>query len=227
MKFSISQEVKDVGVNGIYFTINGMKNDANAPYFDGFFEQICGVIWNETSKESIKTNPVLIGFRDLHSAVGVSNRKNVASSENLLRMLENKKILPRINLLVDIYNLISIQTRLSLGAHDLSMVTGSISLRLTNGTEKFLPLGQKEIQTVKAGEYSYVDDGNDVICRMEVRQVEKTKITVDTTDAFYIVQGNLNTPYEDILYAATELARLTKKFCGGEVCMLYPENIQL
>jgi DNA/RNA-binding domain of Phe-tRNA-synthetase-like protein len=64
------------------------------------------------------------------------------------------------------------------------MITGNISQRLTNGTEKFLPLGQKEIQTVEAGEYSYIDDANDVMCRMEVRQVEKTKVTVDTTMLF-------------------------------------------
>jgi DNA/RNA-binding domain of Phe-tRNA-synthetase-like protein len=98
--------------------------------------------------------------------------------------------LPRINLLVDIYNLVSVKTHLSLGAHDRQKLGGDVHLKLTTGTERFWPIGTNELYPVKPGKYAYVDDDNDIICRLEVRQVEKTKVLPDTTACFFIVQGN-------------------------------------
>jgi DNA/RNA-binding domain of Phe-tRNA-synthetase-like protein len=153
--------------------------------------------------------------------VGVSNRKNVASPENLLRWLLKNGELPALNVVVDIYNLVSVRTRLALGAHDMARVTGGITLRLTNGSEGFVPLGSAEAKAVRAGEYAYVDDGNDVLCRLEVRQVEKTKVGPGTTGCFYIVQGNAATPDALIREAAGEVIALTTRFCGGEARMLH------
>lgn len=223
--FTVADAVVNIGVRGVYFTIEGVANSDGAEQFEPVFKSGCERVLSELSKESIKSDQVLVGFRDLHSAVGKSNNKNISSPENLLRMLEKKRGLPRINLLVDIYNLVSVQTRLAIGAHDLAAVTGNIHLRLTDGSETFLPLGQTEIQNVDAGEYCYVDDANDVICRLETRQVEKTKVTADTKNVFYIVQGNLNTPEPDILNAARNLIDLTTKFCGGKVRFLHPETL--
>jgi DNA/RNA-binding domain of Phe-tRNA-synthetase-like protein len=222
--FSISDAVASIGVRGVYFAIEGVENSGGMEQFEPLFKSGCERVLNEVSRESLKADPVLVGFRDLHSAVGRSNSKNIASPENLLRLLEKRRELPRINLLVDIYNLVSIQTRLAIGAHDLAAVTGNIQLRMTDGTETFLPLGQTETQKVDADEYCYVDDGNDVICRMETRQVEKTKVTADTKNVFYIVQGNLNTPEQDILNGARNLIDLTTKFCGGRVRFLHPKT---
>lgn len=67
----------------------------------------------------------------------------------------------------------------------------------------------------EAGEYAYCDDGNEVICRMEARQVEKTKVQDKTTNVFFIVQGNEETPEDDIKSTAQRLAELITRFLGG------------
>jgi DNA/RNA-binding domain of Phe-tRNA-synthetase-like protein len=102
----------------------------------------------------------------------------------------------------------------------MACVNGSIQLRLTTGGERFHPLGAVEPKAVHEGEYAYVDDSNDILCRLDVRQAEKTKITMDTRECFYIVQGNPNTPSSLVRATAEHLITLTKRYCGGEERML-------
>lgn len=221
LTFNVAEEVLALGVRGAYFTLSGVRNREGDSAFDSLRDELLAEVLSDLTPEKVKNDSVLRGFRELHEAVGRGNRKNVASPENLLNMLLRQGRLPRVNLLVDVYNLISVRSRLALGAHDLARVTGSIHLRLTTGGEGFWPLGAPEPKPVEAGEYAYVDDGNDILCRLEVRQVEKTKVTLDTSECFYIVQGNARTDDCQLRAATDELLDLTKRFCGGEERMLY------
>jgi len=214
VEFHISDEVAKLGLVGHYFVIRGLSMQTDRNALDEWLDD-----YTRALPEPVES--VLQGFRDLHTKVGRSNRKYVASPENLWKLVERRGSLPRINPLVDIYNAISLRSCLALGAHDLERVTGNIVLRLTTGSEGFHPLGAQP-KPVAPGEYCYVDDANDVICRMEVRQVEKTKVSPETTDCFYIVQGNSNTPGPVVEEVADELAEVTTGFFGGTVEHLWP-----
>jgi DNA/RNA-binding domain of Phe-tRNA-synthetase-like protein len=213
--FIVEKAVKDLGLRGIYLIMNGLRNTAHNSEFDVNKETKIKSILEQLTEETIEGDQILQGFRDLHTMVKKSNRKNVASPENLFKLVLKNQTLPHVNLLVDIYNLVSLETRLALGAHDLHKVEGNIHLRLTNGNEKFLPLGASETKPVGQGEYAYVDDSNEIICYLEVRQIEKTKVTLESTDCFYIIQGNQNTSPEYLEKAANRLVELTKRYCGG------------
>lgn len=221
LEFVFTEEVRRLGVTGAYLVITGLANRERDPAFEAWqAEQLAGV---RAGLEGVQLpeDPVLAGFRRLHEAVGTSNRKNLASPENLLRLLLKTGSLPRVNLLVDIYNTVSVRTRLALGAHDLAAVKGNVTLRLTDGTERYRPLGAPAPEAVRAGEYAYVDGAGDVICRLEVRQVEKTRVTPDTTGCFYIVQGNPATPDALLRAAVDELVELTTRHCGGQPRLLH------
>jgi len=110
-----------------------------------------------------------------------------------------------------------LETRLALGTHDVDTIEGNVTLCLTNGTERFIPLGMAAPDPVLIGEYAYTDDDNENICRMEFKQVEKTKFGLATTDCFYILQGHIGTPCDDLRRTADRLTSLTRQFCGGEV----------
>ena len=88
--------------------------------------------------------------------------------KRLLKNLLKKQEFHKINPLVDLYNLISMDTKLALGAHDLDKIEGNITLRLTQGNENNIPLGSEEAKEVKAGIYSYIDDANDIFCFSEI-----------------------------------------------------------
>jgi hypothetical protein len=95
-----------------------------------------------------------------------------------------------VNKMVDINNTISLDSKPTLGAHNIDNVSGNVTLRFTNGTERFVPLGQTEPIQVSPHEYSYIDDSNEVLCRLEIRQVQKTLVDETACNVFYIVQGN-------------------------------------
>jgi DNA/RNA-binding domain of Phe-tRNA-synthetase-like protein len=213
--FYVDSEVKTLGLKGVYLVLSNIHNLQTDESFETILKNEVNNKLSEISPEWIENNSVLAGFRKLHTKVNRSNKKFIASPENLYNYLYKYRHLPRINLLVDIYNLISIKYGLALGSHDISNISGNVTLRLTNGNEIFIPLGQTEAKVVQKGDYAYIDDGNEVICHLEVRQVEKTKITTDTKDAFYIIQGNENTSDDYLRKATEELIELTKRFCGG------------
>ena len=219
--FSTAPDIAELGFNGFYFLHRNLNNIGSTGQIAGLRESILAEASKGRDKTWIENDPVLQGFRDLHTAVERSNRKYVSSPENMLQNLLDGRALPSLSPLVDIYNLGSLQTRLALGAHDMKNISGNVRLALTDGTEKFVPLGKSEPKPVGAGEYCYIDDDNDILCRMEVRQVEKTKITPGTTDAFFIVQGNRNTAPAEINDGAQKLMILLKEYCGGEFTILH------
>ena len=222
LQFHVDQEVLARGLTGACLTMGPLQNTTPSPQFERFWNEILQEIQKDLNLEKIATDPTLQGFRRLHEAFGVSNRRNIAAPENLLRLLLKTGALPRINPAVDLYNLVSVKTHLSLGAHDISRFVGDIHLRLTDGTEEFWPLGAPEAKGIAPGEYAYIDTGsNEVICRLEVRQGEKTRVTPDTTECFYIIQGNAFTPISTIKAATELLIEWTHHFLGGQERLLY------
>jgi DNA/RNA-binding domain of Phe-tRNA-synthetase-like protein len=130
-----------------------------------------------------------------------------------------------INQAVDIYNLISLESKLALGAHNIDRADGNITLRFTDGSERFVLIGQSEPIPVAAHEYSYCDDANEVLCRLEIRQVEKTKVDEEAQNVFYIVQGNDATPDELLRETAQRIIDLTTRYCGGRGEIIIPSVI--
>jgi DNA/RNA-binding domain of Phe-tRNA-synthetase-like protein len=219
--FRLAAEVAQLGISGAFLVISGVRNRASDPAFDALLAETTRQIVTAVQPSAFLNDPILLGYRQLHDAIKRSNKRFIAAPENLLRLVLERGAIPRINLMVDIYNLVSLQTRLALGAHDLVGVEGDIELRLTRGAERFHPLGAAQPTTVGPGEYAYFDSAGDVLCRLEVRQSEKTKVTLETTEAFYIIQGNRATSPVALRAAATELIRLTTIFCGGQARLLH------
>ena len=128
--------------------------------------------------------------------------------KRLLKNLLKKQEFHKINPLVDLYNLISMDTK-------LDKIEGNITLRLTQGNENYISLGSEEAKEVKAGIYSYIDDANDIICYSEIRQVDKTKVTNESKDIFFIVQGNKETSDKYVKDIAKELITVVTYYLGG------------
>jgi|APFre7841882724_1041349.scaffolds.fasta_scaffold03135_2 DNA/RNA-binding domain of Phe-tRNA-synthetase-like protein len=215
--FHVADEVRALGVRGAFCVLTGLDNHRDPPGLAPYRAALAARLGGELHGDFLATDPVLAGFRALHDAIGRSNRRFVASAEALAALFLRKGIVPAINPLVDLYNGVSLETRLSLGAHDLAALEGDIVLRLTRGDEHFVPLGADRPDVVPAGEYAYVSGAAEIICRLEYRQCERTKVTQDTTDCFYILQGNAATPAALLESALARLVELTTTHCGGRL----------
>jgi ribosomal protein S21 len=152
----------------------------------------------------------------------ILNRKNKALQRKLLKKNHGMFY---INQAVDTYNRISLESKLALGAHNIDQAKGNITLRFTDGSERFVPIGQSEPIPVAAHEYSYCDDAHEVLCRLEIRQVEKTKVDEKAQNIFYIVQGNDATPDELLQETAQRIIDLTTRYCGGQGKIIVPSVI--
>jgi DNA/RNA-binding domain of Phe-tRNA-synthetase-like protein len=216
-RFRIDPAVRALGVRGTFAVLVDLDNRVEPPGLSRWRDDLVDRLRVDLPPGFVETDPILAGFRALHDRIGRSNRRFPASAEALVGLFQRKGLVPAINPLVDLYNGVSLETRLSLGAHDLATVGGDITLRMTDGTERFVPLGTTVAETVPAGEYGYVDDRGEVLCRLEHRQCEHTKVTPATTQAFYIVQGNAATSAAMLETALARLVALTTEHCGGRL----------
>jgi len=87
ISFNIDPRVSDLGIMAVCFIIEGLNNQARSPEFDHYYERELRAILADLLPESIKNDPVLQGYRQLHTSAGISNRKTNSASENLLRYL--------------------------------------------------------------------------------------------------------------------------------------------
>lgn len=216
MDLLIDPKVTELGVKSVGVIMTGVDNKTISPEYEAYRKQAVQNLIERCCSINVKEDPIVEGFYKLHDKVHVKRRKNPPSMETLIKYIQKKEDLPHINKVVDLYNILSAQTKIALGAHDIDHIEGNVNLRLTDGSEKFVPLGQSEPKPVQPGEYSYIDDSNEIICHLEIRQIDKTKVTEETKNIYFIVQGNEETSDEYVLDTANQLIELISKYCGGQ-----------
>jgi DNA/RNA-binding domain of Phe-tRNA-synthetase-like protein len=164
---------------------------------------------------AIRSAPAVVSFQDLLRQVGVNPRREAPSVERLLTLALKRGDLPAINSLVDAYNLVSVRSGCSLGAHDLDRIALPVTLRLLTGRETFTPLGGDTVMAVTPGEYGYVDAAERVLCRLDLLQADFSKVTERTTNALLIIEGTIAHPPEVLRQAFAEAIERVARHCGG------------
>jgi DNA/RNA-binding domain of Phe-tRNA-synthetase-like protein len=167
------------------------------------------------SLAAIRADPLVAGFYAVSRQVGVHPKTDRCSLEKLLTYAFKRGDLPAINNLVDAYNLVSIRTSCSLGAHDLDKIALPVSLRLLNGNETFTPLGSDQPMATRAGEFGYVDAANRLLCRLDVLQADFSKVTEATVNALVIVEGTTTHSSNLMWQSFADLTNLVTHYCGG------------
>jgi DNA/RNA-binding domain of Phe-tRNA-synthetase-like protein len=164
---------------------------------------------------AIRSSIAVKPFHDVLRSAGAHPRRDQNSVERLLTFALKKGDLPAINNLVDAYNLVSLRTGLSLGAHDLDRITLPVTLRLLTGSEAFVPLGSSEPAPVNAGEFGYVDGQKRLLCRLDVMQAEFSKVTETTKNVLLIVEGTTEHTAELLNRTVEEVIAAVIQHCGG------------
>ena len=219
MKFIVEDDVKKLGVKVLGLKIEDIDNYSLNNDFELWRKNEIEKLIDQYKDYDIKSDSVIEGFYKLHEKVNVPRRKNLPASENLIRLLTKREDLVHINKAVDIYNIISIESKLCLGAHDIDKISGNVTLKITTGKENFIPLGSDGAKEIR-NEYSFVDDDNDIICWLDIRQVDKTKVTEESKNILYLIIGNEENSYEELEQVANKIIDITTKFCGGTATIL-------
>ena len=177
-----------------------------------------------TDRRSIRSHPGLQRIREILKTIGSDPRRHPPSTEKLLQYARTRCTLPAINNLVDCYNLISLQSLCSLGAHDLDRVSLPVRLQQFTSEQALVPLGRPERQTVLCGEFGYVDQQERVLCRLDSLQADFSKVTTDTRSVILIVEATDTTSSAALTQLLQPPADDLQKHGGGTVVQLVGPN---
>lgn len=165
---------------------------------------------------AVANAPEVVAFLDILRQVGVRPGQVQHSVEKLLAFARKRGALPAINNFVDAYNLLSLKSLCSLGAHDVDRLTLPVTLRLLDGTESFTPLGRTQPEPVRAGEFGYVDGGNCLLCRLDVMQADMSKVTGTTRNALLIIEATAAHAPAAVRGLFDAALAWLPRFCGGK-----------
>jgi Uncharacterized conserved protein len=152
----------------------------------------------------------VLRWQDTYRDFGVKPRVARSSVDALLRRARSDNGLPRINVLVDVYNAISILHRVPIGGEDLDHYDGPARLLLATGDEAFHTTshGEPVIEHPEPGEPVWVDDTGITCRRWNWRQTTRTAIDADTRRVGFIIDSLDAPDHPGAQAAADQLAAL-------------------
>jgi DNA/RNA-binding domain of Phe-tRNA-synthetase-like protein len=142
-------------------------------------------------------------WKDAYRAFGAKPQRTRPSVDALTRRLP----LPEINQVVDAYNAVSVKHALPIGGEDLDRYVGPARLIRAVGDEASEEaLGQPE-----PGEVIWRDDTGVTCRRWNWRQVARTRLVEETTNALFLLERLEPMSLEELKEAGEELADLLTK----------------
>jgi DNA/RNA-binding domain of Phe-tRNA-synthetase-like protein len=152
--------------------------------------------------------PEIVAWRDALRGFGVKPRQARSSVEALLRRVDPG--LPRINVLTDLYNAVSIGHLLPVGGEDLGHYVGPPRLVCANGDEPFDTVadGVPITDVPEPGEVVWRDDVGVTCRRWNWRQCVRTRLTEHTVDALFILDALDPLDDDALAQAGDEFAEL-------------------
>lgn len=94
---------------------------------------------------AVLESPAILATRAAYKALGKDPARYRGSAEALLRRAVAGKGLPKIHAVVDIINLVSVESRLPIGLYDLAQVSGDIEFRPGRAGETYKGIGKYDL----------------------------------------------------------------------------------
>ncbi len=192
MKFTIDQSLAELGIKSVVLGI--AKNvDPQAPLSEAFLQkQKEAENWAlNCNLAEITDHPTIQGYCDLLQKVGRSVKKNPPTVPALIRNIQHRGSIPRINSVIDIYNVEALHSLLAIGGHDLDKIGDEIEFTVSQKDDVFLPILSKE-KHVAPTDYVYRDEKG-ILAWLDVRDSDLYKFDDSTKNAIFIIQGNAHT----------------------------------
>lgn len=219
MRFVVDKEIFKIMDNlfiGVIYA-EGISNSEDVSEITQFFQSNSACNTNTGSNNAVSDAPNLALYRDGFNKLGINAKKYPSSIESLVSRLEKQGQIPSINPAVDLANAISVKHSLAVGAHDVdTFISGRLDVRFTSEGDSYAAFHSEMDETVEVGEPAYVS-GNEVRTRRWIwRQSEKGKITQDSSNILFLVDG-FSEIKDAVLNARNELAGLLEKHFGCDV----------
>jgi len=194
--------------------------NVNVQMVDSRLEEFKKLITEETQQlytaETIKDRLVLRAYRDFFWRIKVDPTKVRPAAEALIRRIVVGKPLPRINTLVDAYNLASVKTEVAVAAFDADKLRGDLTMRFAAKDERFLGIGMDKPLQLQGGEI-VIQDTEKLVAVYPYRDAEDSKITETTKNVTLLFCGVPGIAEDKLADAMRVTTEYVTRFCGGTV----------
>jgi len=219
MKFRICDEVFKK-LEGVCFGIVIARGIDNSTRNQAIGDMLDGAVKSAKEKFNgvkVKEHPQITPYREAFLKLGFNPNKFLSSIEALTSRIAKGGELPKINNIVDLVNAISLKYILPMGAHDIDKFQDDIEVRFSREGDIFVPFGSSEAENVEQGELIYVS-GSRVKTRKWIwRQSEEGKITEESKNIFFPIDGFKGSNLDSIISARDELAKIVEGLFGCEI----------
>ncbi|QDI72468.1 cytoplasmic protein [Streptomyces calvus] len=200
--------------------VNGPSTEVSSALLDDAARRLAARLDGRPPHE----DPHMAAWRETYTAFGSKPSRTRNSAEALAKRALSPAGLPRINLLVDLYNAISVAHLIPVGGEDIDRIQGGMRLVRATGREDFVTVadGEETVEHPDAGEVVWRDDAGVTCRRWNWRQGPRTRLTEETVSGIFLLESLAPMPVADVTQAAAELADLLEKFSPGASVAVHP-----
>lgn len=168
--------IPELAVVAADIEIGNPQPEAIGEYLNGGWASLCA----DVADTNYKSLPRISAWRDALRAAGVSLKKYPPSIEAIAARARKQGYPFTVCPIVDVYNALSMRLTLPVGAYDREALNGGLTIRLSEGGEKFVELGSRKLTRTLPEEIVY-SDGKHVLTRHLLwRQSDHAKINKGT-----------------------------------------------
>lgn len=172
---------------------------------------------NNFVEKNIREIPNIQAYRDAFLKLNMNPNKYMCSIEALAKRVKKNNNLPHINSIVDLGNALSLKYQLAIGAHDIDKMNSDLEIRFSSSKDKFLGMGEHELEIMPNGELVYVSENIVKTRRWIWRQSDDGKITEKSSHIYFPIDGFSNINKEIMLKAQNELVDVIKTEFNCEI----------
>ncbi|WP_171107757.1 MULTISPECIES: phenylalanine--tRNA ligase beta subunit-related protein [Streptomyces] len=193
--------------------VNGPSTDDSSALLDEAARRLAVRLGGRAPHE----DPHMAAWREVYAAFGSKPSRTRNSAEALARRALTDAGLPRINVLVDVYNAISVAHLIPVGGEDIDRIEGGMRLVRATGDEDFVTVagGEEVVEHPDPGEVVWRDEAGVTCRRWNWRQGPRTRLTEETVSGIFLLETMAPMPVAEAEEAAAELAALLEKFSPG------------
>ncbi|HAT05441.1 MAG TPA: hypothetical protein DDZ61_11425 [Aeromonas salmonicida] len=161
----------------------------------------------------------LSAWADLFRKFGAKPQRTPCSAEALRKRVARDGSLPSIDPVVDLYNAISIEYAIPVGGENLTTYEGMPRLVVADGSELFDTMKGGEVahESPEPGEVVWRDDKGVTCRRWNWRQGVRTRLSVESSMMWFILESLPEMPQEALQAAGNKLIEGIQQMMPGAV----------
>lgn len=219
LSLTVSDEVRALapGFTHLAIEAHGLVNGPGTEESSGLLDDAARRLAARLDGRAPHEDPHMTAWRAAYTAFGSKPSRTRNSAEALARRALSDAGLPRVNLLVDLYNAVSVAHLIPVGGEDIDRIQGGMRLVRAAGDEDFVTVagGEETVEHPDAGEVVWRDDAGVTCRRWNWRQGPRTRLTEETVSGIFLLEGMSPLPVAELEAAGAELAQLLEKFSPG------------